>query len=83
MALEQAIAEGSVSEVHVASLDRLSRDLVLQETLVSHWLRSGIGFASLREPDLGQTDPTRMLIRQVLGAISQFERAVIAARMMA
>jgi DNA invertase Pin-like site-specific DNA recombinase len=83
MALENAIAEGQVSEVRVASLDRLARDLVLQETLLNRWARQGIGFRSLREPDLGTADATRVLIRQVLGAISQYERAVIASRMLA
>lgn len=83
MDLESAIADGKVSEVRVASLDRLARDLVLQETLLNRWARQGIGFRSLREPDLGTADATRVLIRQVLGAISQYERAVIASRMLA
>jgi site-specific DNA recombinase len=83
MELEAAISTGEVSEVRVTALDRLSRDLVLQETLLSRWAKLGVGFKSQREPDLAQADPTRVLIRQVLGAISQYERSVIAARMMA
>lgn len=83
MELENAITNGLVSEVRVASLDRLARDLVLQETLLNRWSRQGIEFRSRREPDLGNADATRVLIRQVLGAISQYERAVIAARMLA
>lgn len=83
MELEAAIAAGKVSEVRVTALDRLSRDLVLQETLLSRWAKLDVGFVSQREPDLGQNDPTRILVRQVLGAISQYERSVIAARMMA
>lgn len=83
MELESAVTNGLVSEVRVAALDRLARDLVLQETLLNRWSRQGIGFKSRREPDLGSADPTRVLIRQVLGAISQYERAVIAARMLA
>lgn len=83
MALESAISDGKVSEVRIASLDRLARDLVLQETLLNRWKRLEVGFFSLREPDLGTSDATRILVRQVLGAISQYERAVIAARMLA
>lgn len=81
--LEAAIAEEKVSEVRVTALDRLSRDLVLQETLLSRWTKLGVTFRSQREPDLGHSDPTRVLVRQVLGAISQYERSVIASRMMA
>lgn len=81
--LESAIAAEEISEVRVTALDRLSRDLVLQETLLSRWARQGVPFISQREPDLGENDPTRVLIRQVLGAISQYERAVIAGRMLA
>ncbi|MCA1838802.1 MAG: recombinase family protein [Actinomycetota bacterium] len=83
MELETAIAEGKVSEVRITALDRLSRDLVLQETLLSRWAKQGVTFISQREPDLGLNDPTRVLIRQVLGAISQYERSVIAGRMLA
>lgn len=83
MELESVIAEGQISEVRVTALDRLSRDLVLQETLLNRWARQGVAFTSQREPDLGESDPTRVLIRQVLGAISQYERAVIAGRMLA
>lgn len=83
MDLERAIADGTVSEVRVSALDRLARDLVLQETLLTRWAGLGVVFRSLREPDLGQADATRVLVRQVLGAISQYERAVIASRMLA
>lgn len=83
MQLEAAIAEGRVSKVTVTALDRLARDLVLQETLLTRWAKQDVGFISEREPDLGKADATRILVRQVLGAISQYERAVITGRMAA
>ena len=38
---------------------------------------------SVSEPDMDSDDPTRVLVRQVLGSISQYERALIRGRMMA
>jgi DNA invertase Pin-like site-specific DNA recombinase len=35
------------------------------------------------EPDVDGGDPTRVLVRQVFGAIAQYERALISARMQA
>jgi DNA invertase Pin-like site-specific DNA recombinase len=35
---------------------------------------------SVSEPDIDSDDPTRILVRQVLGAISQYERAMIRRR---
>ena len=68
---------GEAEVLIVARLDRLARDLVLQETIMS---RAAV--VSVAEPDL-DGDPTRVLVRQVLGAIAQYERALIAARMSA
>lgn len=81
------VSSGSVGAVVVARLDRLARDLVLQETLLAEVWRSGGevwscagGESDLRDdPD----DPSRALIRQVLGAVSQYERAMIALRLRA
>ncbi len=36
---------------------------------------------SVTEPDLLQNDPTRVLMRQVFGAIAQYEKAMIVAKL--
>ena len=76
--------------VILPKLDRLARSLAIQETLLAvlwqtgatvlscdggenHYLRTG------EDPD----DPTRTLIRQVLGAVAQFERGQIRLRLRA
>jgi DNA invertase Pin-like site-specific DNA recombinase len=71
----------------VARLDRLARDLVLQEQLLAELLRHGARLHStvdaedrLLEPDVDD-DPTRTFIRQVLSAAQQYERALIRLRM--
>lgn len=74
--------------VLVHRLDRLARDLVLQEQLLAELHRRGKQLASvdltehaslLYSPD----DPTRALVRRMLGSIAQYEREVIRLRLMA
>jgi DNA invertase Pin-like site-specific DNA recombinase len=79
-----ALAEsGQVSAFVVYRLDRLARDLVLQETLMARMRKAGVEVLSVSEPDVDSDDPTRVLVRQVLGAISQYERVLIKSRMVA
>jgi DNA invertase Pin-like site-specific DNA recombinase len=84
--LAQALSQlerGEADVLVVARLDRLARDLVLQETIIGRLQRAGREILSVAEPDIDGDDPTRVLVRQVLGAISQYERAVIRARLLA
>jgi DNA invertase Pin-like site-specific DNA recombinase len=64
-------------------LDRLARDLLLQETVVERLRMGGASVISVSEPDVDSHEPTRILIRQVLGAISQYEKSLLKARMAA
>jgi DNA invertase Pin-like site-specific DNA recombinase len=77
-----AVEGGNAETLIVARLDRLARDLVLQETVIGRLQAKGRQVVSVAEPDVGGDDPTRTLVRQVLGAIGQYERALIRARMM-
>ena len=72
--------------VIVARLDRLARDLLTQEFLLRDIRERGADLisCSAAEADYLQDDPhdpTRKLIRQVLGAVSEFERALIRLRL--
>jgi DNA invertase Pin-like site-specific DNA recombinase len=72
----------------VARLDRLARDLVLQETLLGELARVGVAVFSTvpgEQAVLGDDpdDPSRQLIRQIMGAIGQYERSLIALRLRA
>ena len=78
-----AAESGAVSGIVVYRLDRLARDLVLQETLFARLRKVGVEVLSVSEPDVDSDDPTRILVRQVLGAIGQYERALIRARVTA
>jgi DNA invertase Pin-like site-specific DNA recombinase len=77
-----------VHGVVVYRLDRLARDLVLQEQLLREiWRLDAVAFSTSNaesaflseDPD----DPSRRLIRQILGAVSEYERSLISLRLRA
>src|SRR5437868_2256221 len=74
--------------VLVHRLDRLARDLVLQEQLLAEMHRRGKELASVDRTEhasltYAPDDPTRALVRLMLGSIAQYEREVIRLRLMA
>lgn len=80
------VAARKVDGIAVYRLDRLARDLVLQEQLLADVRRKGgqIFTASAAEAHYladDADDPSRALIRQVLGAVAGYERNMIALRM--
>lgn len=82
----RAVESGDVGGVAVYRLDRLARDLVLQETLLARiWSHDASAFST--DPtenetlQSGDNDPTRNLTRQILGAIAEYERALIVMRL--
>lgn len=83
-----ALRHKKVQGIVVARLDRLARDLVLQEQLLAEVKRLGgrvfscsDGEDAYLNDDPG--DPSRRLIRQVLGAVAEYERAMIRLRLTA
>jgi DNA invertase Pin-like site-specific DNA recombinase len=77
------LERGDADVLVVARLDRLARDLLLQETTMERLRAAGVEVVSVAEPDVDSDDPTRVLVRQLLGAIAQYERSVIKGRMVA
>ena len=77
------IERGDATGLIVYRLDRLARDLLLQETVHARLGAVGASVLSVSEPAMAGDDPTRILVRQLLGGIAQYERAVIRGRMMA
>jgi DNA invertase Pin-like site-specific DNA recombinase len=72
-----ALDSNGTKLVLVERLDRLARDLMIQEAILADLKRHGFQIISVAEPDLCSDDPSRTLIRQILGAFSQYERAMI------
>lgn len=81
-----AVRARNAHGVVVPRLDRLARDLVLQETLLAEVKRLGgrVYSATPAEDEFladDPKDPSRRLIRQILGAVNEYERSMIALRM--
>lgn len=72
-----AIQDGDVRMVLIEKLDRLARDLMIQETILSDLRKRGVTVISVMEPDLCSNDPSRTLMRQIFGAIAQYDKAMI------
>src|SRR5215472_3206959 len=67
--------------VLIEKLDRLARDLMIQETILRDLQRRGVTVISTMEPDLCCDDPSRKLVRQIMGAIAEYERCMIVAKL--
>ncbi|MCM3921721.1 recombinase family protein [Frankia sp. AiPs1] len=85
-AVLEALKNGEAEAVVIPRLDRLARDLIVQETLIREIRRMGTdvfttvpGEAAFLAED--PSDPSRKLIRQVLGAVSEYERSIITLRL--
>lgn len=72
-----AIDSGEVRTVLIERLDRLARDLMVQETILGDLRKRGITVISVAEPDLCSDDPSRKLMRQIFGAIAEYDKAMI------
>ena len=84
------LAEPTKVEEILATSNRLARDLVLQESLLAEVWRLGARVFSTSasedaylSPDGAEGDPSRAPIRQVLGAVSEYERSMIRLRLRA
>jgi DNA invertase Pin-like site-specific DNA recombinase len=75
--LMTALHSNGVKVVIVERLDRLARDLMIQETIVADLRKYGFELVSVAEPDLMANDPTRILVRQMMGAVAQYEKSQI------
>lgn len=66
--------------VVIEKLDRLARDLMIQEQFIADLQRNGVTLFSTQEPDLCSQEPARILMRQIMGAFAQYDRAMIVSR---
>ena len=77
-ALRDAVAGGEVETILAWSADRLSRNFAHQMLLQEEFARHGARIVFVQEPD--DATPQGMLLRQMLSAISEYERTQIAER---
>jgi DNA invertase Pin-like site-specific DNA recombinase len=74
---------GEADALIASRLDRLARSFVTQETVIERLQARGREVISTSQEDVSSDDPERVLVRQILGSIGQYEAAVIRGRMAA
>jgi DNA invertase Pin-like site-specific DNA recombinase len=75
-----------VRVVLVERADRLARDLIVGELILNQFPELGVRVIAAdagTELTASDDDPTQTLIRQVLGAVAQFDKAVIVSKLKA
>ena len=73
--------KSGVDGVLIYKLDRLARDLYIQEHLIKKLERLGKYLLSIKEPNLESSDPMRKAFRQFMGIVSELEKAFITMRL--
>jgi DNA invertase Pin-like site-specific DNA recombinase len=69
-----ALRGDGVQMVIIEKLDRLARDLMVQEATISDLKKNEFTLISVAEPDLMANDPTRKLMRQMMGAVAEYDK---------
>jgi DNA invertase Pin-like site-specific DNA recombinase len=81
-AMLERIAGNGVRTIIVETANRFARDLIVQETGFKMLRDLGIELVAADSPSAFLDDnPTAQLIRQVLGAVAQFEKAMLVAKL--
>lgn len=84
--LERVLSNG-VRVVLVEKADRLARDLIAGELILREFRNAGVRVIEAENgtdlTDGDESNPTATLIRQVLGAVAEFEKAALVAKLRA
>jgi len=81
VAMMEALHGDGIKLVLVESLGRLARDLMVQESILHDLKRHGFELVSVAEPDLCSDDPSRKLMRQIMGAFHEYEKQMIVVKL--
>lgn len=73
-----------VKTIVIEKLDRLARDYMIQEFIIRDFQKQGFNIISTMEgKDLCGDDPTRKLIRTIMGAFAEYDKTMIVAKLRA
>ena len=79
--LERLLSNG-VHTIVVETANRFARDLMVQETGYAMLKERGIDLIAADRPDAFLDDtPTATMVRQILGVVSQFEKAMLVSKL--
>ncbi|GAI48840.1 unnamed protein product, partial [marine sediment metagenome] len=71
----------NIEGILIFKLDRLARDLYIQEHLIKKLEGLNKKLISIKEPNLDSADPMRKAFRQFMGIVSELEKAFITMRL--
>ena len=77
------IERGEATGLVVYRFDRLARDFVLQETLYQRLSQQDVRVLSVKEPETEGDEALTNMVRQLLGVVAQYEKALIRGRLAA
>jgi site-specific DNA recombinase len=78
-----ALLSNGVRTVLVEHLDRLARDVFVQEGTIKLFKEKSLELISVKQPDLCSDDPNRVAMRQMMGVFAQLDRANIVLKLRA
>lgn len=79
-----AVQSNGVRAVIIERLDRLARDVMVQESIIRDLKAKGVNLISTTEgPDLAADDPTRKLVRQLFGSVAEYEKDMLVLKLRA
>lgn len=82
LAMLKRIANNGVTLILVETANRFARDLMVQETGWARLKKLGIELVAVDSPKAFiEETPTAILIRQILGAVAQFDKAMLVAKL--
>lgn len=82
----ERVESNGVRVVIVERADRLARDLMVSEVILDQFRKIGVQLFEAdggTELTVGNDDPTRKLIRQVLAAVAEFDKSVLVLKLRA
>jgi DNA invertase Pin-like site-specific DNA recombinase len=78
----ERLAGNGIRTILVETANRFARDLMVQEVGYTMLIGLGISLVAVDSPDAFLNDtPTAVLIRQILGAVAQFDKAMAVAKL--
>jgi DNA invertase Pin-like site-specific DNA recombinase len=78
-----SLHSNGVRVVLIEKLDRLARKLTVQESIIADFQKNGFEIMSVAEPDLCSDDPSRVLLRQFMGAIAEYDKKMVVLKLKA
>jgi site-specific DNA recombinase len=81
--MKEALLANGVRTVIIERLDRIARDVIIQESILKDLTKRGFELISAAEPDLCSTDPYRSAMRQMLGVFAELDRKTIVLKLRA